>query len=88
MKSPPYDNGESNARRSQGFLRNHRLCLDSREAVDRDAVPLYDHCLNWPELKGVPSQVSGFGRVKRPVAESAYRVEKEKISGKNRRILW
>jgi len=60
----------------------------ARRHQDRGVVHLSGDCLNWPELKGVHSQVSGFGRAKRPLAESAYRVEKEKISGNNRRILW
>ena len=60
----------------------------ARGHQDRGVVDLSGDCLNWPELKGAHRQVLGFGRVKRPLAESAYRVEKEKISGNNRRILW
>jgi len=60
----------------------------ARRHQDRGVVHLSDDCLNWPRLKDAPREVLGFGRVKRPLAESAYRVEKEKISGNNRRILW
>jgi hypothetical protein len=64
------------------------VCPDRGEAIDCGDVHRYDDRLNWFKLKGAPRQVLGFGRVKRPLAESAYRVEKEKISGNNRRILW